>query len=129
MVNQQIDPHKYPGPLEELEKESRLNGQKPEQNKTITIVVIAIVLLILGAGIAVYFAFQEGSIDRDIVEDPESFFPFIPIWIAVFIPLIAAKKKKKGVKIQNEKRVLIVLLALGAASAIAFTIFLVALRS
>jgi len=129
MVSQQIDPHNYPGPLEELEKESKLKGQQPKQNRTLLIVIIAIVLLVLGAGIAVYFAFQEGSIDGDIIEDPESFFPFIPIWIAIFIPLIAAKKNKKGVKIPNEKRVLIVLLALGAASAIAFTIFLVALQS
>ncbi len=125
---EQIDPHKYPGSLEELEKRNRLKGNNngKDNSRTKIIIFIGLALLIAGGLIAGYFAYKEGSIDKDFFDNPENFVSFIPFWIAIFIPLIITKKKKSEGETPNKKRVLLILVALGVLFAVGFGIFFAA---
>lgn len=127
MNPEQIDPHNYPGPLEELERENRLKGVKEgnDNSRSKIMIIIALSLLVCGGLIAALFAYKEGAIDNDFIENPEGLVSFVPFWIAIFIPFIFVKKKKSENKISNERRLLIILVALGVLSAIGLGLFVV----
>ncbi len=70
-------------------------------------IILGIAVLILGSGMAVFIVMNKksgGSVDDD------SFVPFIPIWIAIFVPTLIAKNKKQTDP--NKKKVLMVVTGL-----------------
>ena len=111
MSNGDFDPHKHPGPLEDLEKQSTQNN-----NPRIAI-IIAVLVLFLGGGIAMFVYMSESGSSNP--EEAFAFIPFLPIWIAIFIPFFI-KKKKQGTTGKNRDRI-IVFVAVGIAVLIALT--------
>lgn len=89
----EIDPHRYSGPLEDLEK----NGQEEQSsNLRLKIILAAGLGVLLVSGIVAYFLFINSD-TKEIVDSestPAIMISFIPIWIAVFIPLMISKNKK-----------------------------------
>ena len=110
MSNDKFDPHKHPGPLEDLEKQST------QSNNSKVAIIIAVLVLLVGGGIAMFVYMAEGGGD---VDEAVAFVPFLPIWIAVFIPLFI-KKKKKGATSEDQKRI-VVFVAVGIAILVALT--------
>jgi len=117
MNPKEIDPHTYPGPLEELEKHKQNTSNKPGNQRKATIFVIAMSVMLMVGALVAYLVYSEGGFEGAIDEDPTAFIPFIPVWIAIFVPFMVAKKNKK-------KRILIALLVLGIVSLVGLTIFL-----
>lgn len=110
-----IDPHKHPGPLEDLEK------KQPSKQGTTVAIVIGLLVLLLGGGVALFVYTSEGG-GANGSDDAASFIPFIPIWIAVFIPFIYRNKKKALSDNQKRARVLLAA-ALGILVATTFGIW------
>lgn len=111
-----IDPHKYQGPLEDLEKKSGGNYSGR------TAMIVAVLILLTGAGILFFiygFAEFEGN------ESVESFAPLIPIWFAVFIPIIAIGKKNKRAATANQKKIIAFMVLGFSIVAISMIIFFV----
>lgn len=119
----EIDPHKYAGPLEDLEKK-----KKPQQNNNGRIVIIiALVLLALGGVIAFYVYSTVGEDGGGNGDSAMPAIPFILIWVAVFVPIFAVKTKKKGPLSAEKKRILVFVIA-GIVLLLALTAGLLAFR-
>ena len=110
MENKKFDPHRHPGPLEDLEKQSAQG-----KNSKVAIVVAALVFLLIG-GLALFAKLSDGG--GGDADDAIAFVPFLPIWIAVFIPLFI--KKKKGTTSEDKKKV-VIYIAVGIAVLLTFT--------
>lgn len=88
--------------------------QKPS-NPSKMLLVIGIIVLILALGLTIYLVLQKTGVDTGSRgDDNNSSFTMIPIWIAVLIPIIAAKKKKNQEKelSDKQKRALFIIIAL-----------------
>ncbi|MFC1655443.1 hypothetical protein ACFL3C_01110 [Patescibacteria group bacterium] len=111
-MNSNIDPHRYSGPLEDIEK------KKPTGKNFKIKIIIGILVFTLGVGIMVYMIFGDKP-GFDGIGSDTSFIPFIAIWPALIIPIIASQKKKKlnqaGQKMNADQKRVIVFLAAGGA--------------
>lgn len=103
----EIDPHKYPGPLEDLEKKqipNKSNEGATEPNKLVGIIVA---LFVLGLGALFYILFITNADLGDIEE--WGFISAIPFWLIFIIPFFGKKKDiKKDARTQAMKIILIV---------------------
>lgn len=95
-----------------------VNGQ--DQTKQKKLVMVVILGAMVAIGLVVYYIFRG---DKSGGSDDGSFFPFIPIWVAIFIPLLANKKKDKQNLTDTQKRALVILVALGVLIALAGVFF------
>ena len=89
-----IDPHRYPGPLEELEKNQ---GVYKKDNTRVKIAIIAGLIALAVGGLVTYLVYSGEDIEsliEDLVEEG-GVFSLIPFWLIIFIPFMFAKKKKK----------------------------------
>ncbi|PIR07322.1 MAG: hypothetical protein COV55_00265 [Candidatus Komeilibacteria bacterium CG11_big_fil_rev_8_21_14_0_20_36_20] len=116
-----------------LEK-SNLPEDKKEtpnnQRRRLIIIAAGVILLVIG-----FIVFNEKRIQAGGKTD-DSFFPLIPIWIAISIPLLVQKKKNRenrkkeltALQKAAAKNFLIVLLLLGLAFGVlmAFLVFILA---
>lgn len=112
-MNGEIDPHKYSGPLEDLEKQKR--------GSSVRIPLITAVIVLI-AGIGVFFLVREaegGFIGSDV-----SFIPFIAIWPAIIIPIIASQKKKnqQGAPMNADQKRIVAFVIAGIALVIAMAV-------
>ncbi len=71
-----------------------------EETKRKKMVVVVLALLAVGIAVAFSLANRSGGGSGD----DDSFFPFLPIWIAVFVPVFLANNKKVRAKATEEQR-------------------------
>jgi ABC-type phosphate/phosphonate transport system permease subunit len=112
-------------------------SEEPDNGRRIAI-IIAVLILLLGLGVAVFFLMEtnydvEGMVDT-AKNDSTYFLPFIPIWIAVFVPFMIAKKKKnltssQQLNLNGDQKRVIVMAAVGVALIIAFSVGLIFLTA
>lgn len=70
---------------------------KPDNNRNRIAIIVSIALLVVGAAaLVMFYLIREESINTGEIKDStSSFLPFIPIWIAIFIPSLLKKKNQK----------------------------------
>ena len=85
---------------------------KPGNDRNRLAIIIMVVLLFAGvAGFGIFYYLRKESIGSgEIRESASSFFPFIPIWIAIFIPALIKKKNKNQEQTEKQKRAMIIIL-------------------
>lgn len=106
---------------------------EPDNDKQRIKIIIGIAVLLAGFGVMAFLFFDKGvDIGREDGDSPTSFFSYIPIWIAIFIPFIIAKKKKKlGNKPTEDQKRILGLIVAGSVLLVLFTgglVFLTAAR-
>jgi len=79
-----------------------------KSRKTQLILSIAIALLVLGGLTAIFLIRQNTgpNISAESKDSVKSFLPFLPVWIAVFIPILVKKNKMQTQP--HQKRILII---------------------
>lgn len=102
----EIDPHKYPGPLEELEKQQNQGGS--DKSKKIAIAA-ALGLLVVG-GLVMFLLASGEKIDIEELVEEGGIFSVVPFWFIIFIPFIF-KKKKKTTNENNQVKITISIIA------------------
>jgi len=100
-----IDPHKYPGPLEELEKHQ---GKSSGSQKSVKIGLIAAIIGLIFAGLAAFIISSDIGFD-EFIEEGGAAIAVFPFWLFIFIPLFFSKKKSKTS--QNKTQISIALVA------------------
>ena len=112
-----ISVSKFGTPKEEALKEagntlpnlSRWQDQeyKKSRSKYTTMMLVLVGLVVLGVGVTIYFNKKSGGGDSD-----RNFSTMIPIWIAVFVPFMASKKKQKTLNSKQKKLMTFVILGI-----------------
>jgi len=87
---------------------------KPDNNRNRITIIVSIALLVVGAaaGIIFYLIRKESISTGEFKDSARSFFPFIPIWIAIFIPSIFRKKKQNANEKQKRAMIITAILSL-----------------
>ncbi|MFC1647739.1 hypothetical protein ACFL10_01965 [Patescibacteria group bacterium] len=116
----EIDPHKYSGPIEDLEKHQRMNPKQNNSLRRTMMISIGVAVLLLIGGIVAYMSYSGGNPIESIEDDATVLLPFIPVWFAIFIPLIIGSKKKKN-KLSQNRRILVIFLVMGMLAVIGLT--------
>jgi len=98
---------------EELKQVTPQHKDRLEKTKRVKLIwLVFIGLLVFGLMVGFYFyeKFQEGGSSSGVSgSDNNSFFPLIPIWVAIFVPILANKKKHPEQKMNaKQQRVAIV---------------------
>jgi len=75
-------------------------------------VTIGIIVLLFAVGVFFFITTKEDNIVKKAIDDDSGIVSFVPIWIAVFIPLLVARRKKKEPLTPEKKRVMFILLGL-----------------
>lgn len=85
---------------------------KPDNDRNKIAIIIGVVLLAAGiAGFGIFYYLKKESIgSNEITKSARSFFPFIPIWVAIFIPALIKKKNKNQEQTEKQKRAMIIIL-------------------
>lgn len=120
MFKKNIDPHKYSGPIEDLEK-GTTKSKKPGVS-----LIIGLILVLLGGGVLfLIYAIEAGEIDFE--RDIWAYVTTIPFWLIILIPFAFRKKLKtmksiKGSKTTAEQKRIIAFVVAGIilTSALAF---------
>ena len=88
-------------------------------------IMILVGLLIVGIGLAVFiYINKSGSGTGKSDSSGASIASFIPIWIAIFIPIIVAQKKNKKELSKNRKMLLMALVGLTVLLVLGTIIFI-----
>ena len=80
-------------------------------------------LFVLAVALTIYWKKSNG-VDSGGDSDDSSFTSLIPIWVAIFIPLIASQSKKKSEMTEGKRKLMIGLL-IGVVVLVIITLFLV----
>ena len=95
-------------------KEKELEDESVTRKRYKVALIIGLLALVL-AGVIFYIAAVKGDVPRSSNNSDNDSFPiasFIPIWVAVFVPLMVNKNKKQAPLKKNQK-ILILSLVLG----------------
>lgn len=119
-----IDPHSYPGPLEDLEKKQNQSGE-PDKGRKIAIVVALGILVV--SGLIMFLVASGEKIDIEEIFEEGGIFSIIPFWFIIFIPMIFKKKKQNTdpAKQENQAKTAIAIVAAVAVAIMAAVIFLI----
>lgn len=94
-----IDPHSYPGPLEDVEKKNRLRKAGNASAAKNNIATVVVLFFVIGLGLFIYLASRYEGLFEDFSD--WGFVSAIPFWLIIAIPIVANKKKnKKDVRTQ-----------------------------
>lgn len=95
--------------MEEAEKEGALVKEKNEKLKKILLFIVGLQVLALGA--TMFFLFSRGSGSSGGGEGSSSS-TLLPLWIAIFIPIIVSQNKKKTGKEMQKRMYMLIGLAI-----------------
>ncbi len=101
-----MDQYKPPTPPEQPKAPGEKETDK--SRKTQLMISIALGLLVFGGLAAVFFIRQntEPSVSTEPKDSVRSIIPFLPVWIAIFIPILIKKNKQQT--LPHQKRILII---------------------
>lgn len=84
---------------------------------------VAVAIMVAGIGVAVYLG-KQSSGTTSASDDHNHIASFIPIWVAVFVPIFAAKNKKNSELSSKDNKRAIKILLLGLLMALFFGLFI-----
>jgi len=96
---------------ENVENQEIIDQEQEKEQRTRKIIMIILGALVV-AGLIAYFLFARkiGDSPRPSSDDDSSIVTFVPVWMAVLIPFIVRRNKKK-VSSREQKAIIILILA------------------
>jgi flagellar basal body-associated protein FliL len=90
----------------------KMPGERKNPNKILLVIAILVFILALGFTIALFLKKQGIDTGSRGDDDGVSFASMIPIWVAVFVPIMASKKKQQKKLSDKQKRAMYIIIAL-----------------